>query len=333
MIRESHIWRRLAAFRPSQFSANTAIQTSGLRGDPTSKWSRRAILSLPLWTVCSHAAIRNPYGLVTGPDGALYVCEIDTHRISRLDLKTGKSTDFVTGPDLQQPYEVRFDKRGDLYFVDMPGHKIYKFAVKTKTLSVIAGTGQPGFSGDGGPALQAQFKQPHSIVFDPQGRLLVCDIGNQRIRRIDLKTGIIETLGEPMKGPRAIDFDKHGTLWLALREGNMVMKLENGKWQAVAGTGEKGYTDGVAREAKLNGPKGIACAPDGTVYIADTENHCVRRIDPKAGTITTVAKGMKRPHGVFVDRKGTIYVGDSENHRVTVIPGPSAKDGTARHYE
>jgi len=68
----------------------------------------------------------------------------------------------------------------------MPAHKIYKFAVKTKTLSVIAGTGQPGFSGDGGPALQAQFKQPHSIVFDPQGRLLVCDIGNQRIRRIDL---------------------------------------------------------------------------------------------------------------------------------------------------
>lgn len=215
----------------------------------------------------------------------------------------------------------------------MPAHKIYKFEVKAKKLSVIAGTGEPGFSGDGGPALQAQFKQPHSIVFDPQGRLVVCDIGNNRIRRIDLKTGLIETLGEPMKGPRAIDFDKQGTLWLALREGNMVMRLEDGKWLPVAGTGEKGLVDGAAREAKLNGPKGIACAPDGTVYIADTENHCVRRIDPKAGTITTVAKDMKRPHGVYVDRKGTIYVGDSENHRVTVIPAPSATAGTARHYE
>lgn len=291
---------------------------------------------MPLWSACLRAAesrIRNPYGLVTGPDGALYICEIDTHRVSRLDLKSGVVTDFVTAPELQQPYEVRFDKRGDLYFVDMPAHKIYKFAVKTKTLSVIAGTGEPGFSGDGGPAVKAQFKQPHSIVFDPQGRLLVCDIGNSRIRRIDMKTGIIETLGEPMKGPRAIDFDKRGTLWLALREGNMVMKFENGAWQRVAGTGEKGFTDGVALEAKLNGPKGIACAPDGSVYIADTENHCIRRIDPAAGTITTVAKDMKRPHGVYVDGKGTIYVGDSETHRVTVIPGPSAKAGSAKHYE
>lgn len=281
-------------------------------------------------------AVRNPYGLVTGPDKALYICEIDNHRVSRLDLKSHKLTVAAEG-DLQQPYEVRFDKRGNMFFVDMPAHKVYKLDAKTKKLSVIAGTGEPGFSGDGGPALQAQFRQPHSIVFDPQGRLLVCDIGNHRIRRVDLTTGVIDTFagtgerkptpdgapleGTPLNGPRAIDFDKQGNLWLVLREGNVVLQLVDGKWRHVAGTGEKGLTDGVAKTAKLNGPKGISCAPDGMVYIADTENHAVRRIDPKAGTIATVATGMKRPHGVFVDRKGVVYVGDSEFHRVLVLRG------------
>ena len=102
-----------------------------------------------------------------------------------------------------------------------------------------------------------------------------------------------------MNGPRAIDFDKQGNLWLVLREGNVVLKLVDGKWQRMAGTGEKGLEDGEARSAKLNGPKGISCAPDGSVYIADTENHAIRRI--VGGRIETVARGMKRPHGVFAD--------------------------------
>jgi streptogramin lyase len=278
--------------------------------------------------------VRNPYGLVIGPDKALYICEIDTHKVSRLDLKTGKLTPAAEG-GLQQPYEVRFDKQRNMYFVDMPAHRIYKVDAKSKQLSVIAGTGEAGFSGDGGPATKAQFRQPHSIVFDPQGRLLVCDIGNHRIRRIDLKTGLIDTFagtgerkpttdgsalaGTPLNGPRAIDFDKQGNLWLVLREGNVVLQLVDGKWRHIAGTGEKGLTDGPAKTALLNGPKGISCAPDGTVYIADTENHAVRRIDPKTGTITTVARGMKRPHGVFVDSKGVVYVGDSENHKITAL--------------
>lgn len=278
--------------------------------------------------------VRNPYGLVIGPDKALYICEIDTHRVSRLNLKTHQLTSAVEG-GLLQPYEVRFDRRGNLYFVDMPAHKVYRVDAKTRKMEAIAGTGEAGFSGDGGPARQAQLKQPHSIVFDPQGRLLICDIGNHRIRRVDLTTGLIETFagtgerlatpdgspraGTPLHGPRAIDFDRDGNLWLVLREGNIVLKLVQDRWMHVAGTGEKGLTDGPAKTAKLNGPKGIASAPDGSIYIADTENHAIRRIDPKAGTIATVATGMKRPHGVFVDRKGVVYVGDSESHKIILL--------------
>lgn len=314
------------------------------------------------------AQINNPYGLVVGPDGALYVCEIGNHLIRRIDLKTGKiSTVAGTGKQgysgdggpataaaLNEPYEIRFDKAGNMYFVEMKSHIVRRVDAKTKIITTVAGTGEPGFSGDGGPGVKAQFRQPHSIAFDPQGRLLICDIGNHRVRRLDPKTGIIETYlgngerkptpdgapiaGTSVNGPRAIDLDRKGNLYLALREGNAVYRIDPKAERIyhVAGTGEKGYTGdgGDARKAALSGPKGIAWAPDDSVYIADTESHTIRRIDLKSGVITTVVgNGQRgdgpessplecktaRPHGVYVDKKGIIYVGDSEAHRVRVL--------------
>ncbi len=314
------------------------------------------------------AQAANPYGLVIGPDGALYFCEVDNHVIRRLDLKSGTiSTAAGSGKPgyagdggpataalLNQPYEIRFDRAGNMFFVEMQNHLIRRVDAKTKTISTVAGTGQPGFAGDGGPAVKAQFRQPHSIAFDREGRLYVCDIGNHRIRRIDLKSGTIETFagtgerkptpdgapvaGTPLNGPRTMDFDRRGDMYLALREGNAVYRIDMQKQviHHLAGTGEKGYSGdgGPARQAVLNGPKGISVGPDGAVYIADTESHTIRRIDGRTGVITTVAGtgtradgpdgapqscGLARPHGVFVDAKGVVYIGDSENHRVRVV--------------
>jgi sugar lactone lactonase YvrE len=316
----------------------------------------------------TQARIANPYGLTTGPDGALYFCEIDNHVIRRLDLKTGILSTVAGngkagysgdgGPaveaSLNQPYEVRFDKAGNMYFVEMQNHLVRRVAAKTRVISTVAGTGQPGFSGDGGPAARAQFRTPHSIAFDAAGGLLVCDIGNHRIRRVNLDTGTIETwagtgerrptpdgaplAGTPLNGPRAIDVDPQGILYLALREGNAVYRIDPkaARIYHVAGTGEKGYEGdgGPAKQAKLSGPKGIAWAPDHSLYIADTESHTIRRIDLKSGRISTVLGSgergdgpdgdplkckTSRPHGVFVDRKGILYVGDSESHRVRMV--------------
>jgi sugar lactone lactonase YvrE len=183
--------------------------------------------------------------------------------------------------------------------------------------------------------------------------LLICDIGNLRIRRVNLSTGMIETFagtgerqptpdgapltGTPLNGPRTIAFDRDGTLYLALREGNAIVRI-NPKTRTihhVAGTGEAGYTGdgGPARSAKLGGPKGLAYSP-GQLYVADTENHVIRRIDLKTGIISTVlgtgTRGdgpetdprqckLSRPHGVFVDRSGVLYVADSEAHRIRVV--------------
>lgn len=264
-------------------------------------------------------AAENPYGLGIGPDGALYICEIDGHQVTRLDLKTHKTTGI--GP-FQQPYEIVFDAAGNLLVDDMPANIVQRVDRKTGAFTTIAGP--------------QDLKQPHSIAFAPDGGLLICDIGNNRIRRVDPKTGEIATLGElmlgePMKGPRAVAFDQAGHMYVVLREGNAVYR----DGVRFAGTGEKGYAGdgGAAVDAKFNGPKGIACAPDGSVYIADTENHTIRRIDAR-GVITTVlgtgVRGdgpdgdplqcrLSRPHGIFVAKDGTVYVGDSESNKVRVV--------------
>jgi len=208
-----------------------------------------------------------------------------------------------------------------------------------------------GFFGDDGPASLAQLRQPHSIAVEPTRRfLLVCDIGNHRIRRVEFATGRIETFagtgekqptpdgapvkGTPLNGPRTIAFDTAGDLYLALREGNAIYRVDSQSQTLhhVAGTGEQGYSgDGAqARLARLGGPKGLAWSR-GLLYVADTENHVIREIALKTGIIRTVLGtgkpgdgpesdphrcALNRPHGVLADSQGILYVGDSEAHRI-----------------
>ncbi len=142
----------------------------------------------------------------------------------------------------------------------------------------------------------------------------------------------------PVSGPRALDFGPDGTLWLALREGNAVLRLDlsRGTIHHVAGTGQKGFTGdgGPAKTATLNGPKGVAVGPRGDIYVVDTENQAIRAIDPKSGAIRLIAGtgargdgpegdpvkcALNRPHGVFVDPDGAVFIGDTETHRIRVV--------------
>ena len=316
----------------------------------------------------SDGEVNNPYGVVIGPDGALYFCDLDNQRIRRLDLATGETTTVAgngergyagdggpaTEASLNMPHEIQFDAEGHLYIVERDNHAVRRVDGRTGIISTVAGTGVAGFSGDGGPAAAAQLSRPHSIVFDPDGRLLICDIGNHRMRRVDLTTGRIETFagtgeraptpdgaplaGTPLNGPRAMALDPAGNLYLALREGNAIYRidLERETIHHVAGTGEQGYAGdgGPATRAALAGPKGLAYAPDGALYVADTENHVIRRIDLATGIIRTALgtgergdgpepeprrSRLNRPHGIWVDDAGALYVGDSEAHRIRVL--------------
>jgi streptogramin lyase len=317
-----------------------------------------------------HAAngLRNPYGVCLGPDQALYICDIDNHVIHRLANSTSNGTaeKFIGtgtggysgdgGPpklaQLNEPYEVRFDRDGNVYWVEMRNHLVRRLSVRDQVVTTIAGTGTAGFSGDNGPAKQAQLNQPHSIQLDAAGNLYICDIGNHRIREVEAASGTIRTFagnGErlktpdgsrfadtPLHGPRAIDFDPDGNIWLALREGNAIYKLDPhaGTIHHVAGTGAKGFKNGPAKEATLSGPKGLSVGPDGHIYFADTESHTIRRVNRKSDTVEVIVgtgeRGngpdgnplqckLARPHGIFVSPDRTLYIGDSENNRLRAL--------------
>jgi sugar lactone lactonase YvrE len=283
----------------------------------------------------SDTQVSNPYGMAIGPDGGLYFCDLDNQRIRRLDLQTKKLSTVAGngqkgytgdgGPalaaTLNMPHEIQFDPRGDLYIAERDNHVIRKVDMKSGIISTVAGTGTAGFSGDGGPATKAQLRQPHSILFDRDGALLICDIGNQRIRRLDPKTGLIDTyLTDPnLKGPRTLAIASNGDLYIALREGNAIFKKDPTGLHRIAGTGAQGYSgdNGPALEAQLSGPKGLAWA-SGALYLADTEDHTIRKIDLQTGVITTVLANLKRPHGVLF-ANGILYVTDSENNRILTV--------------
>jgi streptogramin lyase len=313
------------------------------------------------------AELNNVFGVARGPDGFLYLCDMDNARIRRVGpngkIETYAGSDKKGfkgdgGPasqaSLNMPYEMAWDHAGNLFIVELANHAVRRVDAKTRIISTIAGTGKQGFSGDGGPAKEAQFNQPHSLAFDPAGDLYVCDIMNHRVRKIDMKTGIISTwsgtgeaktapdgspiAGSPLHGPRALAFGGDGKCYLALREGNALLLLDPkaNTIKRVAGTGKSGFTGngGPALEARLAGPKAVGLDAKGNVYLADTESHSIRYLDVRRGTIEVlVGNGKKadgpdgrdplncqlaRPHGVFVDKDGSVFIGDSENHRVRV---------------
>src|SRR5688572_23479124 len=165
--------------------------------------------------------IGDPFGVEIGPDRALYICEVRNHRVWRLDLGSGevkvvagngtKGYSGDGGPatkaQLNEPYEVRFDRAGNMLFVEMQNQLVRKIDAKTGTISTVAGTGQKGFGGDGGPATKAQMSSPHSIALDAADNIYIADIANHRIRKVDARTGIITTIAgngerqQPSEGP------------------------------------------------------------------------------------------------------------------------------------
>jgi len=315
----------------------------------------------------TEAKIDNPFGVVRGPDGALWFCEYTGQRVRKIDPDGTIHTVAGSGergyggdggPALEAsfnlPHEIRFDEAGDLYIVDMRNHAVRKVELATGIITTVAGTGEEGYSGDGGPATEAKLNKPHSIQFGPDGLLYICDIGNHVIRRVDLESGLIEAFagtGEagptpdgspiaetPLNGPRSLDFDPEGNLWLATREGNQVFKFDLGAGTIhhIAGTGRGGFTGngGPAKEATLRGPKGLAIDAEGNIWLADTESHTVRVVEASTGNLVLMAgtgeKGdgadgdplecpMARLHGIFVDSDGAVYIGDSEAHKVRVM--------------
>jgi sugar lactone lactonase YvrE len=300
-----------------------------------------------------------------GPDEAIYICEVRNHRVLRWDSRTnqvetvvGTGTKGYTGDGapadkatMNEPYEVRFGPHGHMYVVEMQNHVVRQIDGQTLRIKTVAGIGIAGFSGDGGPATHARLQQPHSIAIDDDRQLYIADIGNHRIRCVDLLSHKIRTVagngerelpqaGEtltnrPLLGPRAL-FTTDDTLWLALREGHSVWSCALQDWRAlrIAGTGKQGpaAAKSLVHRATFDGPKGIVSDGSRYCYVVDTENHAIRAIDLELQVVTTIAgtgqpggtgdggdarlATLNRPHGICLARDGALYIGDTLNHRV-----------------
>jgi sugar lactone lactonase YvrE len=271
------------------------------------------------------AAISIPELIALDAAGNLFITDRGNARVRRIDARTGIISTAAgngtvgyrgdggpaTAASLSHPFGVLVDAAGNLFIADTDNHAIRRVAAATGTITTIAGSGEPGFSGDGGPATAARLNRPHNLAIDPGGNLVIGDSENQRIRRVDRRTGQIVTLygsgeqgvstdGIPARAAAfgyfgSLLFDQHGNLLIAGWLDNRVRRINaaTGMISSIAGTGEAGLSGdgGPARAARIHGPYGMALDRAGNLFVAEAENNRVRRIDAGTGIITTFAGG------------------------------------------
>ena len=252
------------------------------------------------------------------------------------------------------PYALTVDTNGDIYVALRFDPAVRKIDGRSGIISTVAGTGQFGYSGDGGPGYEAMLREPNDLFLDGKGGLLIDDVQDQRIRRVDLSTGIITTFagtgdksrageGKPateasVMGPRAVCMDNLGNTFICEREGNGVRKVSpDGILTTVAGAQSLfGYTgDGdPTLTATWGSPKAMRCDLQNNIIVVDSENCAVRRIDALSNVVTTIAggregsggdggpvveAGLARPHGCGINPDGDLFIADTHNHRVRMI--------------
>ncbi len=312
------------------------------------------------------ARLIEPFGVAFDKQGDRqgnwYICEYKGQRVTKVDAK-GIITPFAGREDNSQEPEVEIasqlkfndphglviSKDQQMYVADTLNHRLVRIDLKTGLAATIAGTGQAGYSGDGGPAIKATFNQLFAVDINRAGdKLYLTDLRNRRIRLLDVRSGVVTTIagngqeGVPAEGavasdsplvdPRAATIDSNGNVYILERRGNALRVLDKrGRIRTVIGPNNPPHSR-TGREWDLNGPKYLCVDLRDNVIIADAENHLIRKYDPRDGTTVVIAgtgeKGdrlimddplktqLNRPHSVFVDPAGVLYISDSYNHRV-----------------
>ncbi len=254
----------------------------------------------------------------------------------------------ITAP-LAAPAQVAYDAAGNLYIADLNNNVIRKVNV-AGVITTVAGTGEQGFSGDGGAATSASLDSPAGVAIDPSGNIYIADTHNQRIRKVSggtittiAGTGIAGFSGDGGSGtsatlsnPTALALDASGNLYIADTDNHRIRRISGTTITTVAGNGEQFFSgdNAAATAAGLDSPNGVAIDAAGNLYIGDTHNQRVRVVNT-SGTITTLAgnsskayagdggaataSSLARPRGLSVDAQGNIYVADSDNNRIRFI--------------
>ncbi len=318
----------------------------------------------------ANARLNMPFDVALDAQGNIYVSDTFNQRVRRIEQKSRAITTVAgngsagfsgdggpaTKAQLDEPYGIVLDARGNLFVADRLNRRVRRVDARTGIITTIAGNGTKTFGGDGGPAMAAGLVEPNGVALDHSGQnLFIADVAGNRVRKVDLATGLISTFagtgrarhdgdgrpaaGASLWGARAVDLGPDGSVYILEREGNSlrVVNPSTGMITTIAGTGAKGYSGdgGPARLATFNGPKELAVDAKGNIWVVDTENHAIRFIDASTGHIRTVAgqgrpgsggdggpatsAQLDRPHGVAVGPDGRFWIGDTHNHRVRLV--------------
>ena len=308
-----------------------------------------------------------PSGLAVDAAGNVYVADSWVRRVRKIDSSGLINTVAGTGewgyrgdggPAIEarfyasSPRDVAVDANGNLFVSDTNRYRVRKIDTEG-IISTVAGTGEWGFSGDGGPATRARIGNPFGVTVDSSGNLFFADASTNRVRKVDTAGIISSVAGTGERGfsgdggpateaqlyfPIALAVAPSGDLYLADRSNQRVRRIDtSGVISTIAGTGERGFggDGGVATEAQLSNPTGIAIDTSGNVYVADSSNNRVRKIAP-SGIITTIAGTGERgsegdggpgtsakidgPSALAVDAAGNLYLAEhSQSRRIRKV--------------
>jgi DNA-binding beta-propeller fold protein YncE len=257
---------------------------------------------------------------------------------------------------LNGPFDLGFDTTGNLYFSDTFNHCIRRLDARTHIITTVAGCGEAGYSGDGGPATRARFNEPYGIAVDNAGNIYVADRHNHCVRRVDATSGIVTTFaGNGASGyngddgaasragmvePNGLALDTAGNrLFIADVADHRVrvVDLASGIIWTFAGTGEAEHSGdgGPATMAGIHGARAVKVAADGSVYILERQGSTLRRVDPNTGIISKTAGTGGRgfagdggpasaavfdaPKEFALTRDGNLLIVDTENHAIRLI--------------
>jgi sugar lactone lactonase YvrE len=309
----------------------------------------------------TNAELDSPRGVCLNGAGEMVIADTMNSCIREVDLGGIISTITGTGsPVLALPGQLAMDATGNVYIADTDNERVRKLDT-SGLVTTVAGTGAGGYNGDGIQATSAKLHKPRGVCVAPSGNIYIADRDNHRIRKVDIATGIITTYAGTgsggnngdagwataleLKNPNRVSVSTF-LLDIADTENHRIMEVDGTGWMyLIAGTtGSKGYSGdgGLATNAELNTPMSVFLDASLNIFIADTENHCIRRVDAFSLVITTVAGTpetsgyagdggpanaalLNKPEDVFVDAAGNIFIADTENHVIRMV---CAQDGT-----